>query len=108
MGVGVLRGYADEVLRNNYRIQITGRGLALAASTALIIYASQGTFTSSVLRWRWLRNPPPPHEVCIGGLVEEGTAGGQGEAITFNVGRTAASIPVRQLPGYPAGPVWRR
>lgn len=84
-------------LKKQRRIQIIlVASVALAASTALIIYASQGTFNFFRPPAEVAANPPPPHEVFrIGGLVEEGTlVRGQGETITFNVTDFGASIPV--------------
>ena len=84
-------------LKKQRRIQIIlVASVALAASTALIIYASQGTFNFFRPPAEVAASPPPPHEVFrIGGLVEEGSlVRGQGETITFNVTDFGASIPV--------------
>lgn len=84
-------------LKKQRRIQIFAMAaVALAASVALIVYASQDTFNFFRAPVEVAANPPPPHETFrIGGLVEEGTLlRGQGETITFNVTDGAASIPV--------------
>ena len=84
-------------LKKQRRIQIIAlASVALAASTALIIYASQDSFNFFRPPVEVAQSPPPPNEVFrIGGMVEEGTlVRGQGETITFNVTDFAASIPV--------------
>jgi cytochrome c-type biogenesis protein CcmE len=69
---------------------------ALALSTALIGYAMRDGINLFRAPAQVLADPPGPDEVFrIGGLVEEGSVvRGQGEAVTFRVTDTEASVPV--------------
>ncbi|WP_179379452.1 cytochrome c maturation protein CcmE [Jannaschia marina] len=84
-------------LKKTRRIQIIAlAALALAGSSALMIYASQDSFNFFRSPSEVAATPPPPNETFrIGGLVEDGSlVRGEGTAITFRVTDGGASIPV--------------
>ncbi len=84
-------------LKKQRRIQIIVLAFAsLALATGLIGYAMRDGINFFRTPAQVAAEPPAPTQVFrIGGLVEEGTlVRGQGEAITFSVTDTAASIPV--------------
>ncbi|SDZ30291.1 cytochrome c-type biogenesis protein CcmE [Jannaschia faecimaris] len=84
-------------LKKTRRIQVLAlAAVALAGSTALMIYASQDSFNFFRAPSEIAANPPPANEVFrIGGLVEEGSlVRGEGTEITFRVTDGGASIPV--------------
>ncbi len=84
-------------LKKQRRVQIiVVAAVALALSTALIGYALQDGINFFRSPTQVLEEPPAPNEVFrIGGLVEEGSlVRGQGEAVTFSVTDTNASVPV--------------
>ena len=84
-------------LKKRRRIQIIAIAMvALTASVAIMIYASQDAFQFFRTPTEVTESPPPPTEVFrIGGLVEEGTLiRGDGTQIRFNVTDGGTSVPV--------------
>ncbi|CTQ34259.1 cytochrome c maturation protein CcmE [Jannaschia rubra] len=84
-------------LKKTRRIQIIAiAAVALAGSTALVVYGFQDGINFFRSPSQVAEAPPPPNEVFrIGGLVEEGTLiRGDGTTITFRVTDGGASVPV--------------
>ncbi|MBU2982449.1 cytochrome c maturation protein CcmE [Lentibacter algarum] len=84
-------------LKKKRRIQVLVLAVvALALSTGLIGYAMKDGINYFRSPSQVAEAPPSPNETFrIGGLVEEGSlVRGQGEAITFSVTDTAASVKV--------------
>ncbi|KMW56626.1 Cytochrome c-type biogenesis protein CcmE, heme chaperone [Candidatus Rhodobacter oscarellae] len=84
-------------LKKQRRIQIIGLSIvALAMSTALIVYAFQDGINFFRSPTQVLAEPPKSTEVFrIGGLVEDGSLNrGQGKTVTFNVTDGGAVVAV--------------